>query len=76
MNVIMGDAFCKMILFRPICWIKTLWNIIMSGFWDYGLNCLVYIDGHDYEEVSPNVLVCSVCGKVSVSKEVEDENIL
>ena len=48
-------------IFRPICWIKTIWRTFcrtVAGNFDG-----IYIDGCDYIEQENGDLVCKICGK-------------
>lgn len=54
-----------MIIFRPLCWIKTLWNILIGSVWNFYLNDFIYQDGHEYEQRDDGSLICIICGKVS-----------
>lgn len=58
------------IIFRPICWLITLWDIIkipslLSG---------MYIDGHDSKEISDDgktqVLRCKRCSLISKAESL------
>ena len=50
------------IIFRPICWIKTIWHSINrpNFFMDFIIIC-----GCDYIEQENGELICEVCGRVS-----------
>lgn len=49
-------------LFRPICWIKTVWRSINRP--DYIVD-FIPIMGHDYIEQENGDLICGVCGHKS-----------
>ena len=50
------------IVFRPVCWVKTVWRSLgRSEFvWDG-----ILVDGCDFVEQENGDLVCEICGKIS-----------
>lgn len=51
----------RLILFRPICWLETVWNLLR-----YRTFPGSYIDGHEYILAEPDndngLLICARCG--------------